>query len=105
MVKFFEIQSFDMSNMISLPYVPGAAAWLGDGGIGGIWRRVVIADHDSNLMRIYNYEANQEPLAELNIHSHPVRCDGVLLNDSHLESFSVRCMEIDLALFSRLLLN
>jgi peptidylprolyl isomerase domain and WD repeat-containing protein 1 len=28
MIKFFDIQSYDMINMISVPYVPGAVCWL-----------------------------------------------------------------------------
>ena len=35
MIKFYDIQCFDMSNMIAVTYVPTCATWLSQGGSGG----------------------------------------------------------------------
>jgi peptidylprolyl isomerase domain and WD repeat-containing protein 1 len=72
MIKFFDVQSFDMSNMITAKHVPTAVAWLN--GRTGLFTRVAVADANSGLIRIYRSEGEQEPIAEVGIHSSPVKC-------------------------------
>jgi peptidylprolyl isomerase domain and WD repeat-containing protein 1 len=67
MMKFFEIQSFDMCNMVSLTFAPGAAVWLTPG------TNVAVADMGSPLIRIFSSEGSQAVLMELNFHTHPIR--------------------------------
>lgn len=71
MLKFFDINCYDMSNMITLDYTPGAVCWISSGK-SGIYNRVAVADMNSGVIRIY---ADDEPqhLHELTFHSHPVR--------------------------------
>lgn len=73
MIKFFDIQSFDMANMISANYKPTNAVWL-NSHHSGHFTRVAIADADSGIIRIYKSEGNQEPVATINLHSSPVKC-------------------------------
>lgn len=70
MIKFFEIVGFDMSNMISVDYVPFAAVWLSS--LTTLSDRVGISDKNSNKIRIYKATGNSEPLHEVSIHSSPV---------------------------------
>ena len=76
MIKFFDIQSFDMANMISVEYTPTCAVWIAGSGKPGIYSRVAVADADSGKIRLYEAEGRQEALAEVLLHSHPVRCMG-----------------------------
>lgn len=71
MIKFFEISGFDMSNMISVDYVPNAATWLA--GPRNICDRVAVSDMHSGAIRVYKAEGGSEALHTIEIHSHPVR--------------------------------
>ena len=71
MIKFFDIISFDMSNMIMVPYSPGAATWIGSGI--GVWSRVAVADSNSDFIRIYQSEGSSQAVMEISIHSCPVK--------------------------------
>jgi len=72
MIKFFDVLSFDMSNMIALLYIPTAAAWL-CGSSSSISSRVAVADKNSALIRVYHAEGSQEPIFDIDIHSYPVK--------------------------------
>ena len=71
MIKFFEISGFDMSNMISVEYVPNAATWLA--GPRNISDRVAVSDMNSGAIRVYRAEGNNEPLHTIDLHFSPVR--------------------------------
>jgi len=71
MIKFFEISGFDMSNMISVDYVPNAATWLA--GARTICDRVAVSDMHSGAIRVYKAEGSSETLHTIDVHSHPVR--------------------------------
>lgn len=72
MIKFFDVQSFDMSNMIAAKHVPTVVSWLN--GRTGLFTRVAVADANSGLIRIYRSEGEQEAIADIGIHSSPVKC-------------------------------
>lgn len=76
MVKFFEIQCFDLANMISVSCSPGAAVWLPHSSAAGInsglYNRVAIADTTSPMIYIYSSE-HQTCLNEVSLHSAPVK--------------------------------
>lgn len=52
MIKFFEVLSFDMANMISTSFTPGSACWLTTGSTSAR-SRVAVADVNSGCIRIY----------------------------------------------------
>jgi peptidylprolyl isomerase domain and WD repeat-containing protein 1 len=67
MVKFFEVVSFDMVNMIAVSFTPTCACWL-PGGL-----RVAVADAASGAIFVFKGDdARSDPLYELNIHQSPV---------------------------------
>ena len=67
MIKFFEVISFDMSNMITCAYTPTAATWLS----GGV--RVGVADAASGAIYIYRFnDAHAVPVFEVSVHNSPV---------------------------------
>jgi peptidylprolyl isomerase domain and WD repeat-containing protein 1 len=66
MIKFFDIQSFDMSNMLSITFTPSCACWL-------VKNRVAIADADSSFIYVYSSDSDSGVLIEINFHSLPVR--------------------------------
>lgn len=71
MIKFFDITCYDMSNMITLQYIPGSVCWLSSRN-NSLYDRVAVSDLHSGLIRIYG-DDQEECLHELSIHSHPVR--------------------------------
>lgn len=71
MIKFFDISCYDMSNMITLTYVPGAVCWLSSRN-NNLYDRVAVSDLNSGLIRIYA-DDQEICLHELSIHTHPVR--------------------------------
>jgi peptidylprolyl isomerase domain and WD repeat-containing protein 1 len=84
MVKFFEINGFDMSNMVSTDYVPNAATWLS--GPRNICDRVAVSDMNSGSIRVYKTEGGNEALHTIDLHFSPVRyvspyCDKCLRSD------------------------
>jgi peptidylprolyl isomerase domain and WD repeat-containing protein 1 len=67
MIKFFEVISFDMINMISVNFVPTATCWL------STMSEVAVADAGSSSIFIFkSLEGSQEPLHEIKLHSSPV---------------------------------
>ena len=75
MIKFFEIQSFDMSNMIKTEYTPTVAVWLR--GQGGLYNRVAVADMNSGKIHLYRSDAGSgtnAPLMMVDLHTQPVKC-------------------------------
>lgn len=71
MIKFFEVISFDMSNMIDVEYTPTASVWINSSA--GLFTRVCVADASSSILRLYSSEGTSTVVAEINIHSAPVR--------------------------------
>jgi peptidylprolyl isomerase domain and WD repeat-containing protein 1 len=71
MIKFFEISGFDMSNMISVDYVPNAVTWLA--GPRNICDRVAVSDMNSGAIRVYKAEGSSEALHTIDLHFSPVR--------------------------------
>jgi peptidylprolyl isomerase domain and WD repeat-containing protein 1 len=76
MVKFFELLSYDITNMIAVPYIPTAACWLPSRI--GIRTRVAVADLSSECVRLYSCEGGGEVLSEVRLHASPVRCAAPL---------------------------
>lgn len=69
MIKFFDVQSFDMSHMISAEsgFTPSTALWLPRG-------KVAVADADSPTVKVFAADstgAQLEPML-VNCHTHPV---------------------------------
>lgn len=79
MLKFFDVVGFDMSNMISLDYTPGAVTWLPSSSTyssstsSGVWSRVAVADVAAPKIFVYQAEGDQAPLMTIDIHSFPVK--------------------------------
>lgn len=82
MIKFFEIQSFDMSNMILTErnasdehtgFMPGVCCWLLEGA-SRVYSRVAVADKNSSVLRIYRMEDRGTEFVELSVHLAPVLC-------------------------------
>eukprot|EP00618_Florenciella_parvula_P001443 CAMPEP_0119485350 /NCGR_PEP_ID=MMETSP1344-20130328/12081_1 /TAXON_ID=236787 /ORGANISM="Florenciella parvula, Strain CCMP2471" /LENGTH=521 /DNA_ID=CAMNT_0007520015 /DNA_START=27 /DNA_END=1592 /DNA_ORIENTATION=+ len=71
-VKFFEVITFDMANMLRLSYVPTEAAWIHDANapIG----KIAIAEQGGPLIRIYPSEgvADPAPFVTITLHRAPV---------------------------------
>jgi hypothetical protein len=79
MIKFFEIQSFDMTNMIDLSeinIIPKTAIWLINPNNSCLYDRVAIADITSSKILIFkSSDASSNPLQEINnLHSFPILC-------------------------------
>lgn len=81
MIKFFDVQSYDMINMIAVPFVPSASCWLrhaSDMGthVGvGLYTRVAVADCNGSLIRVYKMDQTSSTcLSQISLHSFPVRC-------------------------------
>jgi peptidylprolyl isomerase domain and WD repeat-containing protein 1 len=82
MIKFFEIASFDMSNMISVSYVPTSAVWLSASSASStsstsgsrLCDRVAIADRDNGTIRVYKINGAQQHITQLDVHAFPVLC-------------------------------
>ena len=91
-VKFFEVVSFDMSNMLRLDFIPTAACWCHARGspVG----RIAVAALDSPLVRLYATEGAvageaNVPVATVALHKAPVvtltlneRCGVVVSGDA-----------------------
>ena len=82
MIKFFEIQSFDMSNMILTErnatddrsgFMPGTCCWLMEGS-SKVYSRVAVADMNSTVLRIYRIEDRGTEFVEVAVHVAPVVC-------------------------------
>ena len=71
MLKFFEVQSFDIASMISLNFTPAAGCWLPSEL--KISTQVAIADENSPIIFLFSAEGGLGPIAEVNVHSSPVR--------------------------------
>lgn len=80
-IKFFEIQSFDMSHMIAVNYIPTAAVWLAHDN------RIAVADSLASIIRIYSSTGDINVLAEVSLHSNPVKC--MALNVAHQTVVSI----------------
>lgn len=80
MIKFFEVTTFDMVNMISAGFTPTAACWL----LGG--NEVAVADAASGAIFLFrSSDGSQRPSQELKIHTSPVvamalSCCGIVVS-------------------------
>lgn len=87
MVKIFEVKSYDMSNILALPFLPGTLLWLSSGSAckskssaGASLRlsspHIAVSDINSGSISIYNTESgSQTPLRTISsVHSTPVQC-------------------------------
>jgi hypothetical protein len=77
MIKFFEILSFDMTNMIDLSeinIIPKTAIWLINPNNSSLYDRVAIADSSSSKIFIFkSSDASSVPVQEIsNLHSFPI---------------------------------
>ncbi|KAM0748186.1 hypothetical protein T439DRAFT_75986 [Meredithblackwellia eburnea MCA 4105] len=61
--KVFDVENFDMINIIKLPYVPRACAWVHQRGDGRTL--LAISDFDSAAIRIYDGRGDGTPLHTL----------------------------------------
>eukprot|EP01041_Mallomonas_annulata_P012670 gene12670-26685_t len=88
MIKFFDVLGFDMSNMIALDYVPGAATWLSSPG--GVCNRVAVADTGSSRVLVYQSEGVQTPVLQVDIHGSPVKCMALNVHSGFVVSADSR---------------
>jgi peptidylprolyl isomerase domain and WD repeat-containing protein 1 len=75
-----------MSHMIAVDYVPTAAVWLGNS------TRVAIADSSAGMIRIYSSNGEIAVLAEVSLHSHPVKCMSLNVHHQVIVSIDTRGM-------------
>ncbi|TKA54510.1 hypothetical protein B0A53_03203 [Rhodotorula sp. CCFEE 5036] len=61
--KVFDVENFDMINILKLPYVPRAACWIHGRNEGRIL--LAISDFDSAAIRIYDGRGDGKPLHTL----------------------------------------
>lgn len=89
MIKFFDVLSFDMSNMISASdFIPTIAIWLNGSSNPFLWSRVAVAEQNSGKIRIYKSESSSEtPTSVVDIHSAPVT--SMVLNQMYFSAISV----------------
>lgn len=78
MLKIFDVTCYDMSNMITLPYTPGAICWMTSTTattIGsGVFNRIAVADQNGPVISIYNADGGDSTcMSELHLHATPVR--------------------------------
>jgi len=74
MMKFFDVESFDMSNMIDCAsFEPTCVQWLPSGRSASLFPRIVVGDKDSGMLRVFNTDTN-ECVKELDVHRAPVLC-------------------------------
>jgi peptidylprolyl isomerase domain and WD repeat-containing protein 1 len=91
MIKFFDLQSFDMANMVlcdadpSTGFMPGAAAWLVEGQTR-VYTRVAVADMNSGCIRVYRAE---EPGSFQTVQLHSVPVLYLALNLTHAVVLSI----------------
>ncbi|CEH19448.1 peptidyl-prolyl cis-trans isomerase [Ceraceosorus bombacis] len=70
-VKVFDVQNFDLINMLQLPYVPRACAWVHKGGRAGTL--LAVAEQGSSTVRFYDGRGEGTPSAEATgVHRAPV---------------------------------
>lgn len=77
-IKVFDVEGFDMINIITLDFVPGPAMWLrSHPQTTGSSRQLIAAGHkDSGEISIFDNEAAEgaKPLAQIKQHFAPVTC-------------------------------
>ncbi|GAA6019190.1 hypothetical protein JCM8202_000928 [Rhodotorula sphaerocarpa] len=61
--KVFDVENFDMINILKLPYVPRAACWVHGRNEGSIL--LAISDYDSPAIRLYDGRGDGKPLHTL----------------------------------------
>lgn len=72
-VKFFEVLSFDLSNMFDVSFVPSTSCWLS--GVQGIYSKIAIADRDDSIIRIFRSDGSGKEIASIACHTAPVRLE------------------------------
>jgi peptidylprolyl isomerase domain and WD repeat-containing protein 1 len=72
MVKFFDVESFDMSSMIQCDFEPTCVQWLPSGRSNSLFTRIVVGDADSGALRVYS--TTGEMVKQLDVHRAPVVC-------------------------------
>eukprot|EP00658_Telonema_sp_P-2_P030890 TRINITY_DN23242_c0_g1_i1.p1 TRINITY_DN23242_c0_g1~~TRINITY_DN23242_c0_g1_i1.p1 ORF type:complete len:607 (-),score=178.69 TRINITY_DN23242_c0_g1_i1:494-2314(-) len=83
-VKLFDVENFDMINILELDYVPSALAFLSHSG--GARLELAVADESSNVIRVYDMSAaSTEPISTVELHSSPV----VLINVNYKERVAI----------------
>jgi peptidylprolyl isomerase domain and WD repeat-containing protein 1 len=79
MLKFFDVQSFDIASMITVEFTPSVGCWLPSSL--RISTRVAVADENSGSIFVFSSEMGGSPLSEIKIHSQPVR--SILSNSAY----------------------
>lgn len=78
MVKFFDVESFDMSSMIECDYEPTCVQWLPSGHNSKVYSRVVVGDAGCGKLRVYSTTgasvSEGAPVQTLELHRSPVVC-------------------------------
>ncbi|TYZ68174.1 hypothetical protein PybrP1_000977 [[Pythium] brassicae (nom. inval.)] len=76
-IKFYDVLGFDLVNMLSVAFAPGACCWISRRGAAAV-PRVVVADADAPLLRVFSAEqAGAQPLHTLErAHTAPVTVLG-----------------------------
>ena len=70
-IKFFDVQTFDMSSMMNVEFVPTVCVWIA--GFAGVYDRIAVADSDSGLIHAYSTHSWQL-LGQVTLHESPVQC-------------------------------
>ena len=81
MLKFFDIQSFDMTNMVLTEtnnasgegFMPSNCCWLVE-GTSRVYSRVAVSDENSGVVRIYRAEESGNVFVAVTVHVSPVLC-------------------------------
>jgi peptidylprolyl isomerase domain and WD repeat-containing protein 1 len=79
-IKFYDVNSFDMSHILNVSFTPTRLVWIksdgagGGGAGGGGGNRIAVADAASGAIRLYDTEASSEPLHVVEMHFAPVVC-------------------------------
>jgi hypothetical protein len=64
-VKFYDVLSFDMSNMLTVNYVPTACVWVGPKRVPQT--KVCVCDQGSSAIRLYTCEDSGEALCTVQL--------------------------------------
>ncbi|KAG0141161.1 hypothetical protein CROQUDRAFT_664216 [Cronartium quercuum f. sp. fusiforme G11] len=70
-IKIFDVQNFDMINMLKLPYLPQACCWVHS--IGQAATLLAISDSQTSVINVYDGRGSEKPVMSItSLHHSPV---------------------------------
>lgn len=88
-IKVFDVENFDMINIITLPYKPSTACWVHPRGQARTL--LAVAEQDSHVIRIYDGRGTGEPVMTVeNVHKKGTTVDLIAVSGCPVRFFGMR---------------